>query len=1105
MKKRDITPRGRLDIVLLILIGLGAGSFLGQAQDEGVTLGFDYDTFYEWEDEAEGGVVEVRRTGDEDIEVSVDYAATEYIARADIDFVPQSGTLVFAPGETLKSFTVPFLDDGEPEGSEPVLLTLNNASGNAFLGELQSARLYIQDNENRGSLIDWTFRGASGPGDIIDDVVALPDGKTLVIGEFGAEGAPDFRRVVKFNADGTRDEAFSAEAVVTDSIVRVAKIQADGKILIGGDFTSIGGQTYGGIARLNADGTLDPDFNPGAGIEGAAPELYVIAVQPDGKILLGGAFDTYRGVASSKLVRINPDGSIDDSFDLGGGIAPEDPETEPSWISAILVQPDGKILVSGRFVTVDGEDRINIARLDADGSVDPTFQAGGGTVNPDSSVEAMARQADGKILVGGDFFEIEGVLRHGIARLDADGSLDVSFDPGEGVVREDADGNEYPGLVNRIFVDSEGKILLTGGFRTVDEFTRPGIGRLLSNGRIDPSFGPYWGTTYRDDAGYVEFRFVNAAAVRADGKIVVGAVFESNDGSVYWSLSRLLAQNSLAGSVEVSVMYSYVPESDETAEVAVIRRGPSDRPIEVDYAITGLTAADGLDFTGGTGRLEFAELQTESFVSIPLLADDLVEEDETFEVRLTGATTGVSLGDPPRGIVTLVDSLRSGNPDFSLTPVYMSVRNSSVALPPVSDFAIQEDGKVLVSGFFTFFGDGEEIFDGPGLFRLEADGTLDETFDPQPVGDEIVVEFTQIGVLPDGDLVGGRRLLRKLDDQGGIDDSFVVDTSFVNSLAPLPDGRLLVANFFTDPNSGEELNEVFRVQSDGDYDNDFLPLFINDWVMEITPLKDGDVVLGGWFRQVEDRPSGGIVRLNEDGTFDDDFDSGTGIDGNDAVVLAVLEQPDGKLLLGGQFTSYDGIQAGNLVRLNPDGSYDKTFETGLGCNLFVSDMALQEDGKILLGGAFSEYNAVGRTGLARINPDGSLDETFSPELESPTFVLVSALEIQADGQIWIGGIFDRVNGIFRSGVTRLNGGSKGVTEPPATTLRLFLDPTDLLEDQIINLSFVSEIGREYVIEVSENLTDWEVWKTLTPNSERTAVDDQITAARNQRFYRLSLR
>ena len=237
--------------------------------------------------------------------------------------------------------------------------------------------------------------------------------------------------------------------------VRVLAVQADGKILVGGFFTSIGGQTRNRIALLNPDGSLDATFDPNAN-----QGVFAVPVQADGKILVGGYFTSMGGQTRNRIARLSPDGSLDATFDpnVTG-------TTGTGAVFAVAVQADGKILVGGDFTSISGQTRNNIARLNPDGSLDASFDP-----NASFFVEALAVQADGKILVGGTFISIGGETRYGIARLNPDGSLDASFDANA----------KY--FVFAVAVQADGKILVGGAFQFIGGQPRNRIARLTATG-----------------------------------------------------------------------------------------------------------------------------------------------------------------------------------------------------------------------------------------------------------------------------------------------------------------------------------------------------------------------------------------------------------------------------------------------------------------------------------------------------------------------------------------------------------------------------------------------------------------------------------------------
>jgi len=318
------------------------------------------------------------------------------------------------------------------------------------------------------------------------------DGKILVGGTFTTLGGQTRNRIGRLNSNGTLDTTFNPAA---SGSVWCLAVQADGKIVVGGMFTTLGGQPRSSLGRLNSDGTLDTTFNP-------APYgwVYSLAVQADGKILVGGYFNTLGGQTRLCIGRLNSNGTLDATFNPGADYG----------VWSLAVQPDGKIVVSGWFTTLGGQPRSYIGRLNSDGTLDTTFNPGA-----NNYVQSLAVQPDGKILVGGFFTTLGGQPRNRIGRLSSNGALDTSFNPG-------ANTNVYA-----LVLQADGKILVGGEFATLGGQPRNRIGRLNSNGTLDATFNP--GAN----------NYLHSLAVQADGKILVGGFFTTLAGQPCTNLARL--------------------------------------------------------------------------------------------------------------------------------------------------------------------------------------------------------------------------------------------------------------------------------------------------------------------------------------------------------------------------------------------------------------------------------------------------------------------------------------------------------------------------------------------------------------------------------------
>ena len=327
---------------------------------------------------------------------------------------------------------------------------------------------YIAPGFNIGGTVGVSAAGS------IPAVVEQPDGKILIGGlTFTSARGIAQNFIARLNADGSLDTGFNTGGTIgVSAAVRAIALQPDGKILIGGNFITARGTVVNRIARLNADGSNDATFNVGGtiGVDGA---VFAIAVQSNGKIIIGGDFSTARGTTVNQIARLNADGTNDGTFNIGGTIGVS------STVLAIAIQPDGKIVIGGDFNFSRGTAVIRLARLNADGTNDATFNIGG-TIGVSSLLRAIAIQPDGQILIAGQFLTARGTIVNSIARLNISGTVDTTFNTGGTV---GADFN-----IESLFLQSDGRIVIGGAFSNVRGVSRPGVARLLPNGSLDPSF-----------------------------------------------------------------------------------------------------------------------------------------------------------------------------------------------------------------------------------------------------------------------------------------------------------------------------------------------------------------------------------------------------------------------------------------------------------------------------------------------------------------------------------------------------------------------------------------------------------------------------------------
>lgn len=371
-------------------------------------------------------------------------------------------------------------------------------------------------NPYPGSIVDdSTFYAALGTGftaTIIYDVVVQSDGKILVGGSISAFNGGTRFGLVRLNADLTDDTAFNANFVTGfNGSVEAIAVQADGKILVGGSFTDLNGNTRNKLVRLNSDGTEDAAFYTALGIAFNGT-VNAIAVQVDGSIVVGGAFTNFNGDTRQRALRLSSTGVEDAAFYSGfSGF--------DLTVKEIAIQDDGKIIFVGAFAAW-------IERVNSDGTTDSAFTTALGT-GFNGAITAVKLQDDGKILLGGSFTTLDGNTRNRLVRLNSDGTEDDAF---YGNL-----GTGFGGSIETIVVQENERILVAGGFTTFNGATRNGIVKLDSDGVEDSDFASAIGTGFGSGS-------VQRLALTADGEVIAVGTFTTFNGNTRNYIARLLAE-----------------------------------------------------------------------------------------------------------------------------------------------------------------------------------------------------------------------------------------------------------------------------------------------------------------------------------------------------------------------------------------------------------------------------------------------------------------------------------------------------------------------------------------------------------------------------------
>ena len=633
--------------------------------DSAGAIQFTYPT-YSVKKYAGYALVPIIRTGGSVGTVSVNVTTLDDTAISGTDYTTVTNTLVFTNGQVMQTIVVPVLPTTNGLVDLFVQLNTNGLSTLASLGNPAQSTLYIIDsttvNEPPGS-VDTTYSTFAGFNDNVYAIALQANNQLVVGGNFTMADGVIRNRIARLNSDGTLDAGFSlpSSSYGANDTVRAVAIQNDGRILMGGSFTNVNGEARGRVARLNADGTVDNLFNPGSGADNPVYAVAQSFVGGVSKVWVGGSFATVAGDTFNGIARLNSDGTPDTTFNVGGVGA-------NNTVYAIAIQADGKVLIGGDFTAYNGVANFqHIARLNPDGTADTNFNVS--VSGPNDSVRAIALQLDGKILIGGLFTNVDGVPLNHMARLNADGTVDSTFTAGLGA----------NAAVFSINIQRDNRIVVGGSFTTWNGVSRGGITRLNFDGTVDPSI----------NFGVGANGFVAAIAIQQDTiagyptnvpdeKLILGGGFTLFGNQTHQHLARIFG-GSIGGSgaFQFSATNYVVDENGFSAIITVQRTGGTSNSPSGDVFVTASTsdgsAIAGINYSNTSVNLDFPLGEVQKTFVVPVIDDHVVTPDLTVNLALSNPTAPASLGNQPTSVLTIL------NDDSSISftqPTYTVPKNT---------------------------------------------------------------------------------------------------------------------------------------------------------------------------------------------------------------------------------------------------------------------------------------------------------------------------------------------------------------------------------------------------------------------------------------------
>lgn len=619
---------------------------------------------------------------------------------------------------------------------------------------------------------NFSFEGYAT--NVCNSVLLQPDGKLIMVGYCRNEFGSDFS-AARLNSDGTFDNSFSSDgkfvvSVVSsnDDAISVA-LQANGKILLCGSALTGGHEVAFAAVRLNADGMLDANFDgDGIFILNISPnlncEVDAVAVQADKKILLAGRTSTDNG-DDYGIIRLKPDGSLDNSFD-GDGVELISVQKDDHPISLNLF--NDKIILSGYSISYDaGFAKINTQpipnyiirysciRLNENGSLDNSFNNTGklivkvGSLNDESANSILG--TDGKIIICGNSLRHFGSPIASVLRTDANGILDAAFNnSGKELFDQGSDR-----IFNSVGVRTNGKIVLAGSVESSNsDFL---IGQLKQDGTVDSSFGTN-GFTRIDISGNDT---AAALAIQSDGKIILagcsGAVFNRTNITVIRLTSSGLPDITFDGDGMKSIpigLYSSKANCLAIQPDGKILIGCFSSPSLLsgkDFTVIRLKPDGSFDNTfDGDGKAYIAVSNLDDICYSMKIQDD--------EKIILAGSTGSGQNNDFAVVRLKVNGALDNTFDGDGKKIISLGFNSDVA----TSVAIQSNGKIVVAGY-TYNGNDNDA----AIVRINANGSLDNSFDADgiaifnyPGTDEVI---NGINIQLDGKIVitGSQRPLNE--------------------------------------------------------------------------------------------------------------------------------------------------------------------------------------------------------------------------------------------------------------------------------------------------------------------------------------------------------
>lgn len=699
-------------------------------------------------------------------------------------------------------------------------------------------------------------------------------------------------------AQQTAVDGFAPQA---NQPVRALALQDDGKIVVGGDFSTMNFQSFHRLARLHPDGNVDTGFfsplNSGT--------VRSILVEDDGDLVIAGnGMVLNEIIVAGALARMSGNGTTDVSFTpLVNGI-----------VHVVIGDGEGGYFVGGEFTVGAAPPRSNLARVTASGAIDPNWI---GTSN--APVFALARDIQGRLYVGRGTNVFEPATVSRLLRLLRNGAPDARYNV------------QVDGPVHALLREPNGHLVIGGDFSTVNGVSRPGTARLTRHGVLDTQFNTF--TTPG----------VRALARSASGVLTVGGSFDHDESP------RLLRKD---GTASVDRLPKNQTPGTDAPVLALLPLPDGSVVVGGEFFMVGDTPR------GRLARIDDGR-HLDGTLSATLVGGDLTAAIQTVSGNLIVSGEFTSVNGQPRNRLARLDA--SGK----LLEGFFGSPNPQLNAPALA-IAETSYGALLVGGAFT------SAFGRSVGYFVRTSSALDDAFVPLP---------TQAN-----------------------------DT--VRCIAIQPDQSFLIGGDFTQVN-GVTRRGIARLTIDGELDTAFnLNLPAGSVVTSIAVQRDGAIVLGGAFSQVAGVARANLARVSSAGVLDTGFNPAP-----NGRVETLFLQPNNDLLVGGAFGTIAGGNRVRVARLNGDGTLDATFDAALSTTITrVHTVAQQADGGIWIGGSNSLLTRRTSTGAVDAAATATVSGTVRgivPGVDGKTLVFGSFATLAGQNRNGLGRLVDRDRNAFQ--------------------------------------------------------------------------------------------